>query len=62
MIKPIISNTITFSIFHHKKQDVPAFSCPYQLVTQTDAFEDFINTFSVVNRVEDFIDFFLSEA
>ena len=25
MIKPIISNTITFSIFHHKKQVRPAF-------------------------------------
>ncbi len=32
------------------------------LVTQTDAFEDVIHSFSVVSWVEDFIDFFLSEA
>ena len=32
-----------------------------RLVTQTDAFEDFIHPFSVVGRVEDFVDFFLSE-
>ena len=33
-----------------------------RLVTQTNAFEDFIHPFGVVSWVEDFVDFFLSEA
>ena len=46
-----------------KKAGLPCFfTVLLQLVTQTDAFEDFINTFSVVNRVEDLVDFFLGEA
>ena len=40
----------------------PFFTVLLQLVTQTDAFEDLIHTFSVVNRVENLVDLFLGEA
>ena len=33
-----------------------------RLVTQTDAFEDLIHPFGVVGWIEDFVDFFLTEA
>ena len=66
---PINSLRLAVSLIKHQRLDSFAqplssiFKFPFRLrlVTQTDAFEDFIHPFGVVSWVEDFVDFFLSE-
>ena len=63
----IISDSLAIKSL--KKKQVPLLLFVYfsnsrfslRLVTQTDAFKNFIHPFGVVSWIEDFVDFFLSE-